>query len=478
MRLYTVLWIAVAAVFGLTLVLDLTQQKAVSKDKVTIAFASMWAPGEPMMKGYEKLFRRFEQEYPQYEVEPRWDGRWVLAALRPRLLTGTNIPDIVNTDRDALIVLVKAGYAAALDEVVDRIAYPHDRFEPAAPDKRLRDAFLPKILERCHYETGDEHSAGLYMLPAGIWSGFIFFNRLHYEKLGLQIPATWSHFLANCQMIKEQLKDEGIAPLAADKDSYSQLWSQFLLNRTLGEQVVQHSVEGTGPRFDTDPRYRAVFQAIRAMHQDGFFMYSWRSSKWPDAQRAWTQGKATHLICGSYLIRETLEYQPDPAVFQLGAFPVPILDAIEWGDMEPVPLGDPTGVTATIAGHALMQEAPNRAAAIELLAFLARKESAAVLSAVGKEIPPIAGAPFPAELIEIQDLFQTAQTVYKTGFHIYAPLWNKYQWKDLYRAFFMGEKPEHEGYLTVDAFLEKLQERTDAYRAAGGELAADARVAP
>ena len=92
MRLYTVLWVAVAAAFGLTLVLDMTQQKTVSKDKIVIAFASMWAPGEPMMKGYEQLFRRFEQEHPGYEVEPRWDGRWVLSALRPRLLTGTNIP--------------------------------------------------------------------------------------------------------------------------------------------------------------------------------------------------------------------------------------------------------------------------------------------------------------------------------------------------------------------------------------------------
>lgn len=155
-----------------------------------------------------------------------------------------------------------------------------------------------------------------------------------------------------------------------------------------------------------------------------------------------------------------------------------MLDAIEWEAMGPVPLGDPTGVTATIAGHALMRDAPNRAGAIELLAFLARKESAAILSAVGKEIPPIAGAPFPAELVEIQDMFQTAQTVYKTGFHVYAPLWNKYQWKDLYRAFFMGEKTEHEGYLTVDAFLKSLQERTDAYHRAGGESARGGKDAP
>ena len=41
MRLYTVLWVSVAAAFGLTLVLDMTQQKTASKDKIVIAFASM-----------------------------------------------------------------------------------------------------------------------------------------------------------------------------------------------------------------------------------------------------------------------------------------------------------------------------------------------------------------------------------------------------------------------------------------------------
>ena len=56
MHLYTVLWVVVATVFCLTLVLDVTQQKVEHKDRSTIAFASMWAPGEPMMKGYEKLF--------------------------------------------------------------------------------------------------------------------------------------------------------------------------------------------------------------------------------------------------------------------------------------------------------------------------------------------------------------------------------------------------------------------------------------
>ena len=45
MRLFTVLWVVVAAVFGLTLVLDVTQQKTVYKDKIAITFASMWAPG-------------------------------------------------------------------------------------------------------------------------------------------------------------------------------------------------------------------------------------------------------------------------------------------------------------------------------------------------------------------------------------------------------------------------------------------------
>lgn len=473
MRLFTALCLSVAVAFGLTLTLDVAQRKTGHKDKEVIVFASMWAPGEPMMEAYEKLFKRFETEHPRYKVEPRWDGRWVQAALRPRLLTGTNIPDILNTDRDALMIIVKGGYVAPFDALIDEVPYPDD-IGPAGPDKRLRDAFLPKILERCHYDAlpGAKHEPGVYILPAGVWSGFIFFNRLHYEALGLEIPRTWSQFLANCRAIKENAGGKlkgNVTPITADMNEYAPFWSLFLLNRTVGEEVLRTTVEGRGPRFDEDPRYRAVFQAIRDIHADGFFMPGWRSSKWPDAQRAWTQGRSTHMICGSYLIRETLAYNPDPKVFKLGAFPVPMLDGIEWGKMKPQALGDPTGITATIAGHALMKAAPNREGAIKLLAFLARKESAAVLSTVGKEIPPVVGAPFPEELKEIQDFFQTAKTVYKTGFHVYAPLWHKAHWKDQYRAFFMGEKPEHSRYVTVDEFLDGLQKRTDAYNKAGGE---------
>ena len=60
-----------------------------------------------------------------------------------------------------------------------------------APGKRLRDAYQPQMLQKCFYEPRNDakkFSAGTYMLPGGVWTTLIFFNRVHYESLGLEIP--------------------------------------------------------------------------------------------------------------------------------------------------------------------------------------------------------------------------------------------------------------------------------------------------
>jgi ABC-type glycerol-3-phosphate transport system substrate-binding protein len=247
------------------------------------------------------------------------------------------------------------------------------------------------------------------------------------------------------------------------------MWSDFLLRRAVGEQVLCSTIEGRGPRFDADPRYRAALQAVRDLHQPGWFMPGWEGSQWPAAQRRWVNGEATHLICGSWLIRETLTYNFDPAKFRLGAFPVPMIGAINWGQTPPQPLGDPTGVDAYIAGHALLNGGKNRAGAVKLLNYLARRKSAGILSEIGKEIPPVRGAPFPAELQELRPDFEAAKTVYDMPVPMYAPKWGKFIWADLYHQFFMHETPSDPLFLSVDEFLRRAQAETDKYQRAGGE---------
>lgn len=467
MRGFQLLCAAVFVAFAVTLSLDLFQRKLAHPGRESIIFASMWAPGEPMQEAYQQLFDAFEAEFPRYKVEPRWDGRWVLPAIRPRLLTGSDIPDLLGTDRESLRILAEEGFLVTLDKPLVELPHPDD------PGKPFETAFVPSLLARCRFEDaaagreGKQLVPGTYLLPSGIWTTFIFYNRVQYEALGLQPPKTWLEFMANC----EKLHSRGIAPFAADRDVYASLWSDMLLRRAVSEETLQATIEGRpgAPRFDADPRYRAAFQAVRDLHHDDWHMDGWRGSQWPTAQRQWVGGKATHLICGSWIIRETLEYKPDPAVFRMGGFPVPALDPANGTQDAALRYGDPTGVDATIGGHALLQGGRCREGALELLRFLARRKSAETLARIGKEIPPIAGAPFPPELEELRHDFQNARTVYKGGTATFAPKWVKFVWSDLFRVFFMSGDPRDPQHLTVDEFLKRLQTQTSAYQANGGE---------
>ncbi len=458
---FTLLCLAVAGILGITLLMDLFQHKITYPGKQVITFASMWAPGEPVQLGYEQIFRDFEKEYPQYKVEARWEGRWVIPAIRPRLLTHSDIPDIINVDRDSLRILVENGFMERLDDILDQAPHPDDK------GKTLRQAFLPKILDVCRFkqEEAGGNPTGVYLVPSGVWTVFVFYNRYPYEKLKLKIPRTWSAFMDNCR----KLKAAGYVPIAADKDEYANMWEGLLLCRAVGEKTLHQTVTQGFPRFDTDPRYRRTYEAIREMHQPGWFIDGWLGSQWPAAQRRWVSGDGVHLICGSWIIREVMSYQPDPKIFKLGGFMVPMIDGIDWKGRKPLPLGDSSGVTAAVTGHALFKGGRNKQGAILLLSYIAKRQSAYALASIGKEIPPIVGASFPPELEDIRQDFQSARIVYTDSVSNYAAKWFKFIHNDLFHDFFIYETPKENGYLTVDEFLRQVQKKTDEYVRQGGE---------
>lgn len=461
MRNFATLLIVMFAAFALTLGLDIYQRKLAQPGKQTILFASMWAPGEPMQAAYDQIFQNFEKEFPQYHVEARFDGRWVVSAVRPRFLTNSDIPDILNDERNATLIVVQEGYAVRLDEILEQEAHPD-----GDAGKKFKDAFNPMPLKMAvvapaNPDEAGKFQAGIYIIPSGVWTTFFFYNKLHYQALGLTPPRTWTQFIANC----EKLKANGYAPLAADQDNYAITWSDLFLRRAVPEETLRASILNHGPAFNTDPRYRAAFAAIQEQHNREWMMPGWEGSLWPSAQRHWVEGRATHMICGTWLIRETLTYEPDPAKFQMGAFMIPELDTVDWGGQPPLPMPDQKGVDASITGHVLLKGGRNRAGAIELLRYLARRDSARILAQIGKEIPPIIGADYPPELQDIRADFTGAKTVFGETALAYAPKWNQFVFKDLYHDLFMGNLRKQ----PIEDFLNALQAKTDNYHDKGSE---------
>lgn len=459
MRTFQSLCVLGLLVFGTTLGLDLVQQRPDDLGKQTIVFESIWSETEPMQQAYRQLFEEFERTHPEYRVEARWDGRWMIPAVRPRLLTNTDLPDIVNADRVSLTILVEEGYLEPLDEILASSPHPDD------PDEALRDAILPRLLDGCAYEGGPKHEAGTYCLPAEAWVHLVFYNKILYEKLGLAVPKTWEAFMANCR----RLLEAGVAPLAADEDRYAQMWPGIMLPRAVGEATLRQTVSTGEPRFDTDPRYRAVFEAIRETHRPGWFMDGWRDRVGFAGKRELYRSRAGHIFNGSFIARHFVIFGVGSEQFELGAFALPPLPPDAAGETEFT--GEPNSVVAEIAGYALLEGATNKAGAVKLLEFLSRRESAEVLARVGQAVPATVGADVPPILREAQQLFLEAKAIYgrSEGLEGYGPKWHRFVFKDLYRSFYLIESPDEAGYLTVDEFLAELQRQTAAYIANGGE---------
>jgi len=75
----------------------------------------------------------------------------------------------------------------------------------------------------------------------------------------------------------------------------------------------------------TDPRYQAVYQAIRQLRARGYFKEGFRGSKWPAAQRGFARGDAAMMICGTWLYQELGGYKDlaSADVFRLNCFSFP-----------------------------------------------------------------------------------------------------------------------------------------------------------
>jgi raffinose/stachyose/melibiose transport system substrate-binding protein len=443
---FALLCFAVVAAFSVTFALDIAQQRIEHPGEKRIVFVSMWAIGEPMQQAYEKLFQRFERRHPGYRVEPRWEGRLALPALRPRLLTQSDVPDILNTDLESLQVLVEQDYVEPLDRLLREQGHPEDS------DRPLLDAIDPRLLERCRF-AGRTH-----LIPSGVWLHLVFYNRSHYQQLGLEPPATWSAFLDNCR----RLRSAGLTPFASDGYSYAQFWPEILLPRAVGEQTLRGAVLQGRPRFDEDPRFRAVFQAIRSLQQPGWFLRGWQGSRWPTAQRRFVNGEATHMINGSWLLRETLAYAPEPELF--GAFPVPQLEGASDGAR--------LAAYAEMPGYALIRAGQNREGAVRLLRFLLRRESAELLARVGREIPAVVGAAYPPGLEQLREHLEQVEGLWSGGIQAYAPRWFKLVFHQLYHRFWLHDDAEDERFLSVDALLLQLSTRTRAHQATVGERGA------
>ena len=465
---YSVLALLAALLLAVTLGLDVAQQDRASSGKEPIVFASMWSPGEVQQEAYDRLFAEFEREHPRYEVVRRWEGRWVLPAIRPRLLTQSELPDVINDHIDQAGILAYEGHLERLDPLLEVTPHPHDSA------RTLWDALRPPFRDRGHYEldtilpgggTRGEGESGTYMLPANVWPILVFYNRVHYRELGLTEPRYWADFLDNCR----RLRAAGYRPLTADMNAYNDYWVDPLMTSTLGTETLRSTLRGTGPRFDRDVRYRAVFQAIRDLHEPGWFTPGWNAGGSLPPFEEVANGRASQVITAIWIHREMARLASDPSRIDIRGFPVPLLGpaylpGIERQDDRRRPVAH-----SQAAGYGLLRGRESREGSLALLRFLSRRDSSERFADETSDIPTVAETSWWEHLDYMRPRLASSWDLRAEGIRRYAPRWYKLVFEELYSNFFRINDSSDASFMTVDEFLSRLHRGTRRYLDAGGE---------
>jgi raffinose/stachyose/melibiose transport system substrate-binding protein len=244
---------------------------------------------------------------------------------------------------------------------------------------QVEDIFKPTV------SRGSE----LYGAPiTSSFGGGILYNKKVYEKLGLQVPKTWSEFMAN----NAKIKAAGIDPVI---QSYQDTWTSQLL--VLADY---HNIAAADPgwaqkytngqvKYAQEPAVKG-FQRLEEVHKAGYENKDYRSIKFEKGVSLLAAGKGAHYPMLGVVVGNLATSDPEH-INDVGFFGQPGDDAAKDGTTIWMPAG--LYIPKSTEGAQLE-------AAKKFVAFVASQEGCDVQS---KAFPPsgpymITGCELPADV--------------------------------------------------------------------------------
>ena len=192
---------------------------------------------------------------------------------------------------------------------------------------QVEDIFKPTV------SVGNE----LYGAPiTSSFGGGILYNKKVYEKLGLQVPTTWTEFMAN----NAKIKAAGIDPVI---QSYQDTWTSQLL--VLADY---HNIAATDPgwaekytagqvKYAQEPAVKG-FQRLEEVHKAGYENKDYRSIKFEKGISLLAAGKGAHYPMLGVVVGNLATSDPEH-INDIGFFGQPGDDASKAGATIWMPAG-------------------------------------------------------------------------------------------------------------------------------------------
>jgi raffinose/stachyose/melibiose transport system substrate-binding protein len=255
------------------------------------------------LKTAQQLAKDFTAKNPNItvKVETRPGGTEGDNIVKTRLSTG-DMPDVFNYNTGSLFQAIAP----------QKNLVPIDANAPFVAD--LDDNFKQTV-------TADNQ---LYGTPAGgFMGGAILYNIPVYKKLGLQIPKTWSEFMANNAKIKASAA--GVAPVI---QTYGETWTSQLFvlgdfhNVAAAEPAFADDYTANKAKYATSPAALKGFEHLQEVHDQGYENKDFASAKLPDGVRMIAQGKGAHYPILTAVVAGMVGTYPNAAK-DVGLFAIP-----------------------------------------------------------------------------------------------------------------------------------------------------------
>ncbi|PPK97369.1 raffinose/stachyose/melibiose transport system substrate-binding protein [Kineococcus xinjiangensis] len=265
---------------------------------------TMLVDGDPStVAPAEQLAKDFQAENPDVTVvvEKRPGGAEGDEVVRTRLEADS--PDVLLYNSGSLFQQIN----------------PYETLQP------LKDSALLAAVD-ADYLSQVSVGGQLYGVPLGSANaGGVLYNRAVYERLNLQVPATWEEFLANSQRIREA----GITPVI---QTYGDPWTSQLL--VLGDF---HNVAAADPgfadaysrgtgKFATHAAAGKGFQHLEQIHRLGLHNDDHATAQLGDGLRMLALGEGAHYPMLSAVATAIMGIAPE-RMGDIGFFALPGDDA-------------------------------------------------------------------------------------------------------------------------------------------------------
>ena len=219
----------------------------------------------------------------------------------------------------------------------------------------------------------------IYSVPLARQATVLFYNKKLFSDNGIQVPTTWADFTA----ANDKLLAAGVTPLAVGaKDDWTlPIVHEVLGGARFGGAEFQKAVL-SGEKDFTDPDWVASVEVLKSLEK--YMPKNVTGVAVTDAMTLFTAGKAAMYPGGSYDLATLQKGNPD---LEIGVMQVPPAD------------GAPTGATGTTAGwadgnFAVNAKSPDKAAATELVKWMATPEFGQLVADEVKQISAVPGVTY------------------------------------------------------------------------------------